>query len=600
MSNILFSKKFLTKLTAIIRHFWWVGVRDDQTTKSLCLRAWADICIDKKIGGLGVRNLQAINQGLILSAAWRLAKEPHSQLAQILKAKYHHDTSIWRAKSNKPKSAFWAAILKVKPLLISASICQIVDGSSSVWSSPWFTCWENIYDHLIIQQHPFNYPAVVKDLWMPNRKAWNIDLISSLFNSETANAIIRTPIINSAGQDTLVWKLTPAGNHSLKSAYKHCFNNLHLPARHRPKIVPQQIMDLLNQVWKDKLMAPRVQTFAWRLLRKALPTGKRASRLSKHIKENCSRCGAIEDEMHLLILCPFSKAAWFSHPWYIKTEHLAAAQPSIPGMIQSLLSSGHPHINLSNLYTYLWCLWKARNDVLFDRKNCRPPQVYAVANAIIQGAKLEATSTEERQKLLMVDNQLQISPPNLEQHNSDLFAGNVIFSDAAWRVESHRATGKTGIGVVIQLQGNQHCQQLHVSALAPLASSPLQAEAYGLHLAAILADLMHIKDPYFYTDSSVLASAASATDIFLAPGHWEVRPLLAQIQSCPSFQHSRISHIHRSRNVKAHHQARLALKIQSTTVAIRCLSSGVGQCLSRDILNVSSVYPYTLLSVKCI
>jgi hypothetical protein len=226
--------------------------------------------------------------------------------------------------------------------------------------------------------------------------------------------------------------------------------------------------------------------------------------------------------------------------------------------------------------------------------------VYAVANAIIQGAKFEATSTEERQKLLMVDNQLQISPPNLEQHNSDLFAGNVIFSDAAWRVESHRATGKTGIGVVIQLQGNQHCQQLHVSALAPLASSPLQAEAYGLHLAAILADLMHIKDPYFYTDSSVLASAASATDIFLAPGHWEVRPLLAQIQSCPSFQHSRISHIHRSRNVKAHHQARLALKIQSTTLAIRCLSSGVGQCLSRDILNVSSVYPYTLLSVKCI
>jgi hypothetical protein len=218
--------------------------------------------------------------------------------------------------------------------------------------------------------------------------------------------------------------------------------------------------------------------------------------------------------------------------------------------------------------------------------------VYAVANAIIQGAKLEATSTEERQTLLMLDNQPQISPPNLEQHNSDIFAGNVIFSDPA--------TGKTGIGVVIQLQGNQHCQQLHVSALAPLASSPLQAEAYGLHLAAILADLMHIKDPYFYTDSSVLASAASATDIFLAPGHWEVRPLLAQIQSCSSFQRSRISHIHRSRNVKAHHQARLALKIQSTTVAIRCLSSGVGQCLSRDILNVSSVYPYALLSVKCI
>jgi hypothetical protein len=37
MSNILFSKKFLAKLTAIIRNFWWTGVQEDQTTKSLVL-----------------------------------------------------------------------------------------------------------------------------------------------------------------------------------------------------------------------------------------------------------------------------------------------------------------------------------------------------------------------------------------------------------------------------------------------------------------------------------------------------------------------------------------------------------------------------------
>lgn len=57
MSNIFFSKKFLSKLTAIIRNFWWTGVQDDQTTRSLCLKAWADICTEKKIGGLGIRNL---------------------------------------------------------------------------------------------------------------------------------------------------------------------------------------------------------------------------------------------------------------------------------------------------------------------------------------------------------------------------------------------------------------------------------------------------------------------------------------------------------------------------------------------------------------
>ena len=133
MSNILFSKKFLAKLIAIIRNFWCTGVQENPSTRVLCLRAWADICTEKKIGGLGVRNLQAINQSLILLAAWRLAKEPQSNLSLILKTKYHSDTSIWRAKHNVPKSAFWTAILKVRPLLISASFHQLVDGSSSIW-----------------------------------------------------------------------------------------------------------------------------------------------------------------------------------------------------------------------------------------------------------------------------------------------------------------------------------------------------------------------------------------------------------------------------------------------------------------------------------
>jgi hypothetical protein len=75
---------------------------------------------------------------------------------------------------------------------------------------------------------------------------------------------------------------------SAKSAYYHCRANLALPANQRPKEVPVQIKNLLLQVWKCKKMVPRVQTFAWRLLRKALPTGKRAGKYSIHINKECS------------------------------------------------------------------------------------------------------------------------------------------------------------------------------------------------------------------------------------------------------------------------------------------------------------------------
>jgi hypothetical protein len=56
-------------------------------TRSFCLSAWDVVCIEKNIGGLGIRNLQAMNHGLVLLAAWRLEKEPQNHLAQILKAK---------------------------------------------------------------------------------------------------------------------------------------------------------------------------------------------------------------------------------------------------------------------------------------------------------------------------------------------------------------------------------------------------------------------------------------------------------------------------------------------------------------------------------
>jgi hypothetical protein len=106
MSNILFPKKIISKLTAIVRVFWWTGIREDKTSKALCLRAWKDICTPKKEGGLGIRNFQAANQGLILMAAWRIAQNPDDFLHKVLKAKYFHDSSIWRPNSNVPKSAF--------------------------------------------------------------------------------------------------------------------------------------------------------------------------------------------------------------------------------------------------------------------------------------------------------------------------------------------------------------------------------------------------------------------------------------------------------------------------------------------------------------
>jgi hypothetical protein len=183
MSNIIFSRKVLAKITRIIRNFWWNGVNSESASKTLCLIAWKNICTPKEEGGLGIQNLMAAIHGLILSTTWRIAERP----------KYFTDGSIWRPKSNIPKSTFWTSVLKVIHLLQHNSFYQICRGKISIWSSPWCSAWTKVYDDLIIRHDGFTYPAAVKDLWLPNLKRWNVPMIQSLFLQPTASAIISIP-----------------------------------------------------------------------------------------------------------------------------------------------------------------------------------------------------------------------------------------------------------------------------------------------------------------------------------------------------------------------------------------------------------------------
>ena len=315
-----------------------------------------------------------------------------------------------------------------------------------------------------------------------------------------------------------------------------------------------------------------------------------------------------EDDMHFLFTCSFSKDAWFQYPWYIKTEILDGQFHSILEILSFLLNSCHPEINLPNLYTFLWCPWKVRNENLFAGKKSNPNQVYAMMKAILQGSRLVANTGcethqgEAHQNLGSKEHTNSVI--NLSHVQITNFsAGNLIYSDAAWEPKKDGDPNSAGLGIVLMLHNYMHCKQIHIAASSPPVASPLQAEAFALLLAVKVADILDIQDPFFLTDSLVLVSAARATSIFKAAGHWQNRPILAEIQASASFHRTNIHHISRNSNEKAHRQAKLARRIQSKPLLHRCLctpSLQVNQCPIKDTFDVSSVQPFTLHSVKCV
>lgn len=368
MSTILFSKKFISRITSITRRFWWTGTTEENSKTGFHFRSWRDICRPKEEGGLGIRDLRTVNRSLLLNAAWKIATGKNSFLSQVLKAKYHPYDSFWKAKNPRSRSAFWSSILSIKETLISHCTVQIQKGNSSIWSTPWCPIWKEIHSHLKLPITVPNLPNTIADLWSSDANQWNSDLINQIFDTNASNIIRAQPVTPSDHEDTIRWRHSRKGECTTKDAFVFLNRQMHTrtPPQGARSISPEAI-NILKKVCKHKTLPPHIKTFMWRVIRRAIATGLRAGKLSSHISTACYYCGKEESDSHLFFHCDFARATWF------------AANPSIcssalpmetDGIQQSLILAycAKDDIHWCNIIVTLWFIWIARNDHRFRNR----------------------------------------------------------------------------------------------------------------------------------------------------------------------------------------------------------------------------------------
>jgi hypothetical protein len=323
MSTILFSKAFISKITTIIRNFWWAGAQEDNSTSPFHFRSWSDICKPKKEGGLGIRDLLIVNRSLILHAAWNVATGKNPFLSNILKAKYFPNDSFWTARDNNIKSAFWSSIWQIKNILIDNCTVQIQKGDFSIWSTPWCSIWKEIHSHLRLPVTVPNLPHNISELWTANSHDWDINFISQVFDTAATTAISNVITVPSNDKDEIKWKPAPKGNCTSREAFKLLNSQMqvHLPTQ-GSRSVTTQSMEILRRVWAHKSLSPNMKTFTWRLIRRAIATGVRAGSLSTKINKNCEICNKLENDSHLFFHCSFARAVWFSSKTPLRTSLL--------------------------------------------------------------------------------------------------------------------------------------------------------------------------------------------------------------------------------------------------------------------------------------
>ena len=111
MSLFLLPRKVRMRLEKIQRDFLWGGGALEQRPH---LVRWTLVCLEKKKGGLGVRNLALMNKALLGKWNWRFATEREVLWKKVISHKHGVEEGGWctRAERGRHGVGLWKAIRK--------------------------------------------------------------------------------------------------------------------------------------------------------------------------------------------------------------------------------------------------------------------------------------------------------------------------------------------------------------------------------------------------------------------------------------------------------------------------------------------------------
>ena len=101
--------------------------------------SWKHMCLAKKDGNLGFRDLKSFNLALLAKQGWRLMQHYDSLLFKVYKAKYFQHTSFLEASVSNHFSFAWRSITRGRDLIIQGSRWRVGNGSLiNIWTNKWF------------------------------------------------------------------------------------------------------------------------------------------------------------------------------------------------------------------------------------------------------------------------------------------------------------------------------------------------------------------------------------------------------------------------------------------------------------------------------
>lgn len=156
----------------------------------------------------------------------------------------------------------------------------------------------------------------VCDLFYPNTKTWNWEVLQKSFYLWEAEVIRKIYVSEACNTDCLVWSKTSDGCYSVKSAYQMLATDQVINAA--PSSSNGEGSKVWRSIWKIRA-PPKIRHFMWRAAKDALPSKQNLARRKIALDETCSLCDEQQESvMHVLWLCDQAKAVWKSVPSFTR------------------------------------------------------------------------------------------------------------------------------------------------------------------------------------------------------------------------------------------------------------------------------------------
>jgi hypothetical protein len=267
------------------------------------------MCVGKKQGGMGFRDLHCFNLAMLAKQVWRLIAEPDSLCARVLRAKYFPSGDILNCKLKKGSSYTWQSIWAGIQTFKRGHIWRVGDGTQiNIWDDPWISSSPN--RKIATRRGNIVYTRVSELIDVENN-CWDEEIIRGIFWPIDAQRILNIPLARGMMDDFISWHITKTGVFSVRSCYfvewEHQHGN---KLRRTSAFGTSSALPVWKTLWKLNVPA-KIKIHCWRSLLGAIPCNGVLANRHMQPSSQCQLCRTdCESIRHAFFSCPRVQEIW--------------------------------------------------------------------------------------------------------------------------------------------------------------------------------------------------------------------------------------------------------------------------------------------------